>query len=92
MSETTLLKGPYETEIVVYITDGEREGKISVGLSMSEPPTQANIDSGLKTAEDAAKKAGFRLMNKREFFHAMMRERTGSNERFGVPGGDEWDA
>lgn len=92
MSKPFKLKGPYTTEIIVYITDGEREGKININLSMAEPPTQEDIDACLKKAEDAGKRVSLRLMNKREFFNAMMRERTGSHERFAVPGGDEWDS
>ena len=84
------LKGPYETNITVYVTDGEREGEIEISLSMGTPPTQNDIDGCMKKAESAATTNGMRLMNKSEFFHAMLRKRTGSNERFAVPGGETW--
>lgn len=86
------LKGPYETNITVHITDGEREGKIDISLSMGEPPSQKMIDECIIKAREAAEENGMRLMNKSEFFHAMMRERTGSNQRFAIPGGDEWES
>lgn len=85
------LKGPYETNITVHITDGEREGKIDISLSMGEPPTQKMIDECLARAKETAEENGLRLMNKSEFFHVMMRERTGDTTRFAIPGGDEWD-
>lgn len=84
------LKGPYETNITVHITDGEREGKIDISLSMGEPPTQKMIDGCIAKAKEVAEENGMRLMNKSEFFHTMLRERTSSNARVAVPGGDEW--
>lgn len=86
------LKGPYETNITVHITDGEREGKIDISLSMGTPPTQEEIDACIERAKETAEENGMRLMNKSEFFHTMMRERTGSDQRFAIPGGNEWEA
>jgi hypothetical protein len=30
-------------------------------------------------------------MTKREFFDKLIREKTGSRERFALPGGDDWN-
>lgn len=86
------LKGPYETTISVHVTDGERAGTIDINLSLGEPPTQEHIDECIAKAKETAEENGMRLMNKEEFFHAILRAKTGSRERFAVPGGDEWDA
>lgn len=85
------LKGPYETDILVSITDGKREGKITISLSLGEPPTQELIAECLASAKMTAEESGYRLMNKMEFFNAMMRERLGTTERFACPGSEEWD-
>lgn len=85
------LKGPYETEIAVHITNGTDNGKIGVGLSMGHPPSQQDIDEAVEKAKETAEAAGFRLMNKHEFFNQMMRERLGATETFAAPGGREWD-
>jgi len=90
MKDNLKLKGPYETEITVHITDGNNEGKITVGLSLATLPTQEDIDEALAKAKATAEDNGFRLMSKSEFFNTMMRERLGATERFSCPGGDEW--
>lgn len=91
MQDDIKLKGPYETEITVHITDGTNEGKITIGLSLATPPTQKDIDEALAQAKATAEENDFRLMKKMEFFNVMMRERLGAKERFACPGGDEWD-
>lgn len=86
------LKGPYKTTISIHVTDGKSAGTVDIALSTGEPPTQQHIDECIEKAKEVAEEAGMRLMNKGEFFHAILRERTGSRERFAVPGGDEWDS
>lgn len=90
--QDNLLKGPYETEIIVHVTDGEHTGKITLGLTLSEPPTQAHIYECLAKAKTTAEANGLRLMNKKEFFNSILRERTGATETYAIPGGNEWDA
>lgn len=85
------LEGPYETSIAVHITDGEREGKITINLTLGTPPTRQEIAECVAKAKETAEENGFRLMSKMEFFNAMMRERLGATENFACPGGTEWD-
>ena len=86
------LCGPYEITMKVHATDGnDQVATVEVSLGCGTPPTQADIDEGVKRAADALADSGFRLMNKIEFFNAMMRERLGATERYAVPGGEEWD-
>lgn len=90
MSDTKL-KGPYETDVRVHITDGEREGQITISLSLGEEPTLEQINECVEKAKATAAEAGFRLMTKPEFFNVMMRERLGATENFACPGNEEWD-
>lgn len=90
MSETKL-KGPYETELRVHVTNGKKNGCATVNLTCGEPPTKEQVKECLLVAEESVKESGYRLMNKREFFNAMTRERLGINETFACPGNDEWD-
>lgn len=92
MQDNEQLEGPYETEIIVHITDGKNEGKITVGLSMATCPTQEDINDSINHAKLTAEESGYRLMTKTEFFNVMMRERLGATNRFACPNGDEWDA
>lgn len=85
------LKGPYETELIVHVTDGEVAGKITVSLSMGEPPTQDEITKCLTRAKTIAEENRLRLMTKPEFFNVMMHERFGANEQFACPNNREWD-
>lgn len=85
------LKGPYETNVTIHVTDGNRDGKIEISLTMGELPTQKDIDACIQKATEAAEENGMRLMNKTEFINVMIRERTGSHQRIAAPGGSEWD-
>lgn len=85
------LKGPYTTVMQVCITNGERTGKVTIDLPYGYPPTEEEINACVKQAEDTVKEQGFRLMTKVEFFNEVLRERTGTTEKFAVPGGNEWD-
>lgn len=90
--ENDKLKGPYEIEMHVHVTDGARTfGKISVNLKLADVPTQEDIDECLAMAKEKAEESGFRLMNKMEFFNLMMRERLGAREDFACPGSEDWD-
>lgn len=86
------LKGPYETDIIVHVTGKGNSGEIKISLSMGTPPTQKEIDACIAKATEAAEENGMRLMNKEEFFNAMMEKRAGLSQRVAIPGGKDWDA
>jgi hypothetical protein len=85
------LNGPYEIDIIAHITNGEVAGEVTMSLSMGEPPTQSKIDECLERANGMVEEQGFRLMNKSEFFNAMMQKRLDVKGRFACPGTEEWD-
>jgi len=86
------LKGPYEIEAIVYVTDGKGQvGKINVSIAKGELPTQEDLDEGMDMALKALKGQGFRLMDKSEFFNQLMHEKFGTVETFATPGGNTWD-
>lgn len=85
------LLGPYRTTIDVHVTNEVTHGKITIDLTLGNVPTQADIDDCLKKAEQYAKDNDLRFMNKEEFFNFVLQEKTGINEKFAVPGGQEWD-
>lgn len=89
------LCGPFELELKVHMTDGDREAAVVCSMPMGQFPTEEVIrDLIAKSDAETKKQAGddFRLMSKREFFDMIMRERTGTDMQFALPGGDEWDA
>lgn len=88
----TIFKGPYETQLIVHVTDGETVGALTMTLTMGNIPTQEDIDEAIQKAKEATEGQGFRLMNKMEFFNQMMKERLGATEQFACPGGNEWDS
>jgi hypothetical protein len=88
------LNGPFEIELKVFITDGEQQGQVTYTLPSGLYPTVEMIRSALATSEQKAKEAvgaDFRLFSKREFFDHLIREKTGSSERFAMSGSEEWD-
>lgn len=87
-----VLQGPFEITMLVHVTDGERDGKISINLTMATTPTKSDVTKCLDRATEEAKAHGLRLMTRQEFLNVMMEERLGSTETVRFPGGDEWDA
>jgi hypothetical protein len=87
---STKFKAPIEANIEVWITDGKRNGKVTVGLGVGDFPTEEKIREAiesLKTSEELP--AGFHVMTKREWWDALCAEKFG--ERFAMPGGSDWD-
>ena len=92
--EGFILKAPIEIEIqisVINIDDPSQLGTVTYGLRNGEFPTKEDMQAALKKFENEEMPEGFRLMTKREFFDKLIREKTGSRERFALPGGDDWD-
>lgn len=86
------LQAPIKIAIIVCITnDDGMTGEVTVGLGNGVCPTAEDIKKAIKQAEEAASSNGYRLMNKQEFVNQLISEKTGSEEHFAVPGGDEWE-
>jgi len=93
-----IMNGPATFEMVVFLVNDEtgQTAKATVGIGAFEYPTKSKVAA--KMEELAAGELenfapGFRLMDKREAFNAMVRDRTGEQEvEFATPGGPEWDA
>lgn len=91
----TKMYGPYEIDLRIHVTDGEQEGIVTYSMPLAETASYEAIQKALKTAEKATQDSAgkkFRLATKREFFDKLMREKTGSNERFAMPGKQDWDS
>lgn len=88
------LYGPFEVEIIIYVTDGDQIAKATYNLGKSKPPTSDNIQAALEKTETQIKEqmgGNWHLCTKQEYFDEIMREATGTTERFALPGGDDWD-
>ncbi len=96
MSDKKLtLQGPVEFEMQVSIIEDdepERTGTVTIGMGKGKFPTEANQRARLEKFVKEEMPGGFRLMTKQEYFDMLMREITGSNERYALPGSKDWDA
>jgi hypothetical protein len=71
--ETTICPdGPFEVDVIVYITDGVNTGKVKVGLAKGKLPTATNITLAIEEAKKAAKECEMRLMNRHEFMKELL--------------------
>lgn len=94
MSKDFELNGPFDVELKILVTDGEQVAQATYSMPSGMFPTVDGIKAAMGEVESQVKKTighGFRLCTKREFFDNLIRERTGSPERFAMPGSDEWD-
>ncbi len=101
MESDLKIQGPVEIEMKVYITDGKRSGAATIGMGLgSYGLDEQRMRDRVQQFVDEEMPAGFRLMNKREFFdHAVLPPQRVEDEegevrvqRFAMPGGDEFDA
>ena len=87
------MKAPIRCELkVCFINDAGEIGEASVSLGNGNCPTPEDIREALIKVEDAVDGKGYRLMGKKEFIHHLIEEKTGSTERYAIPGGNKWDA
>ena len=91
------LQGPIEVEVKVAITNGEDTGVATLGLGKGAYPNEDEIRKAVSDLEKELPE-GFRLMNKREYWDAIMpppQQELDEGERplrWALPGGSEWDA
>jgi hypothetical protein len=87
------MEGPIEVDLKVAIINDEEQtaGIVTIGMGMAHYPTREEMQERLAKFTADEMPNGFRLMNKREYFNAKVRELTGSRDRFAVPGGPDWD-
>lgn len=95
MTVKFILKAPIEIEMlisIISIDEPTRVGTVTFGLGVGNYPTPEKMKAALEKFEAEEMPDGFRLMDKREYFDKLIREKTGSSERFALPGGLDWDA
>lgn len=88
-----VMEGPIEIDLKIAIINDEAQtaGTVTIGMGMAHYPSREELRACLEKFAVEEMPEGFRLMNKREYFNAKVRELTGSRERFAIPGGNEWD-
>lgn len=89
------MHGPFEIDLKVHITDGKQVGVLTWQMPAAKIPSRQDVKDALTTVEEGLSESvgdGWRLCSKREYFDNLMFEKTGSTQRFALPGGDDWDA
>lgn len=86
------IEGPFEVELKVSITDGERTGTVTYGMSKAETPTSTDIQNALEACARDAAKQGFRLMDRAEFLSEMVGARVVIPGPKVFPGTAKWNA
>jgi len=86
--------GPYEIDFKIHVTDGESTAVVTYGVSSGAPITQELVDKALESSLAGVQEQmndDWRLCTKEEFFSTIIAERTGSAEKFAIPGLPDWD-
>lgn len=86
--------GPFELEAKIHFTNGEQNAVVTYGLPSGEYATAEKIAEALAISETQVQDQlgeGWRLCTKKEFFDIQMAELTGTNTRFALSGGKDWD-
>lgn len=95
MTDQMKLLGPYRVEVQAHCTDGENYCVAKYLLGIGKEPTQEHVMEACTNAADEVREQlgeNWRLCTKREFFDHLMAEMTRTDERFALPGGEEWDS
>jgi hypothetical protein len=95
---STKIQAPIEVEIKVHITNGKSRGIATIGVGKGCYPTEARMRGVIKLFERDSMPAGYRLMNKHEWFNTIMPHTQEEDEdgnmvtnTWAAPGGDAWD-
>lgn len=94
MTEKFELYGPFDVEVKVYLTDGDQVATATYAHGRSKffgPEDMAGVIEKVVTQLNDQMDGEWRACTKREYFDQLMRDMTGSSERFALPGGDDWD-
>lgn len=86
--------GPFVLEAKIQFTNGEQNAEVTYALPSGEYATAENIAEALAISESQVQDQlgeGWRLCTKQEFFNIMMAELTGTDTKFALSGGKEWD-
>ena len=89
------MNGPVVIEIKVLLTDGTQQVEATYVCPAGMFPTadfiQHAMDAAMKQVQETLGNGNWRLANKREFWDFIMEENTGTDEKFALPGSEEWD-
>lgn len=90
------LQVPVEFSGKIMLVHGDGEvAEITYGFPMGVIPTKKEVEKAIAEALEQAKEAmperNFRLPSKREYFDYIMVEKTGTSQRFAMPGSETWD-
>lgn len=96
MADDLRLYGPWTLSAEVLLVNDEtgQQANVTITFGLGEAPGIARMWERANDARDGVTEqvgAGWRLATKQELFDAAMRERTGSDIQFALPGGNEWD-
>lgn len=89
------LHGPIDVVLRVHVTNGKQGAAVTFDMARGTLPTVKTMQDAIQKAlEGAQKQLGddWRLLTKREMFDTIVTDKTGSNERFAMPGKKDWDA
>lgn len=64
--------GPFEIDVKVHITDGERTGVVTVGMARGTVPTREQIGLAIEQASAVAEEQDMRTMDRHEFIQEIM--------------------
>lgn len=89
------IQAPIKVEIKVIVCDDEgNSGEVTFEMPAMRYPSKEEIDAAIEEVanSEVLAKNSMRVATKRETFDYMIRERTGCDERFAMPGDQtEWD-
>ena len=81
---------PATFEMVVWCTDGEQIGRVTVSLPVGVYPSEEKIKEMMKEAEESVTEHGLHICDPHEFGEAYIYEETG--QRLVIPGPNKWAA
>ena len=87
------MHGPVILEAKVAIINEETgdTGTATIELPTGRFPTTEDMQEVIDKVAKEVEPASFRLMTRKEFMKQLIREKTGSDEKFAVPGPNAWD-
>jgi hypothetical protein len=93
MTDNWKMHGPFETNIIVHVTDGENTAMVTwvkSGLMAGADNYQEALNDAVRAVR-RSQGDQWRLMSKREYFDGVISEKMGAaGMKLALPGGKEW--
>lgn len=91
------LQAPIEVELKVSITDGKRNGVVTIGMPLGQYIEASQLRDRVQKFVNDEMPDGFRLMTKREWFNSQFGQAREEDEdgnmvalNIAMPGGEDW--